>query len=184
MSQNFTLGMLMDGGVGGKHKLVDQMLKDSKDAPERLYKAQEIVCNLALTCQNLLEPAVNVLPGGIGGYKKQWKINSGYRLKGVVANESPTSDHCKGQALDIGIMLPDKYGKTYEFIQQLEKILPYDQLILEYRFPESCWIHVSFKSKGGRKQAFTMVNDKVYKRDSKGIPSGFVLLDTIPPKAA
>ena len=184
MSQNFTLGMLMDGGVGGKHKLVDQMLKDSKDAPERLYKAQEIVCNLALTCQNLLEPAVNVLPGGIGGYKKQWKINSGYRLKGVVANESPTSDHCKGQALDIGIMLPDKYGKTYEFAQQLEKILPYDQLILEYRFPESCWIHVSFKSKGGRKQAFTMVNDKVYKRNSKGIPSGFVLLDKIPPKAA
>lgn len=184
MSQNFTLGMLMDGGVGGKHKLVDQMLKDSKDAPERLYTAQEIVCNLALTCQNLLEPAVNVLPGGIGGYKKQWKINSGYRLKGVVANESPTSDHCKGQALDIGIMLPDKYGKTYEFAQQLEKILPYDQLILEYRFPESCWIHVSFKSKGGRKQAFTMVNDKVYKRDSKGIPSGFVLLDKIPPKAA
>jgi len=184
MSQNFTLGMLMDGGVGGKHKLVDQMLKDSKEAPERLYKAQEIVCNLALTCQNLLEPAVNVLPGGIGGYKKQWKINSGYRLKGVVANESPTSDHCKGQALDIGIMLPDKYTKTYEFIQQLEKVLPYDQLILEYRFPESCWIHVSFKSKGGRKQAFTMVNDKVYKRDSKGIPSGFVLLETIPPKAA
>ena len=81
-------------------------------------------------------------------------------------------------------MLPDKYGKTYEFAQQLEKILPYDQLILEYRFPESCWIHVSFKSKGPRKQAFTMVNDKVYKRDSKGIPSGFVLLDKIPPKAA
>jgi hypothetical protein len=184
MSQNFTLGMLMDGGVGGKHKLVDQMLKDSKDAPERLYSAPEIVCNLALTCQNLLEPAVNVLPGGIGGYKKQWKINSGYRLKGVVANESPTSDHCKGQALDIGIMLPDKYTKTYEFIQQLEKVLPYDQLILEYRFPESCWIHVSFKSKGARKQAFTMVNDKVYKRDSKGIPSGFVLLETIPPKSA
>jgi len=184
MSQNFTLGMLMDGGVGGEHKLVDQMLKDSKDAPERLYTAPEIVCNLAQTCQNILEPAMGVLPGGIGGYKKQWKINSGYRLKGIVANESPTSDHCKGQAFDIGIMLPDKNTKTYEIIQQLEKILPYDQLILEYRFPQSVWIHVSFKSKGARKQAFTMVNDKVYKRDSKRIPSGFVLLDSIPPKAA
>jgi predicted chitinase len=183
MSQNFTLGMLMDKGVGGEHKLVDQMLKESKNGPERLYKSPEIVCNLALTCQNILEPALNVLPGGIGGYKKQWKINSGYRLKGVVKNESPTSDHCKGQAFDIGIMLPDKYTKTYEFIQQLEKVIPYDQLILEYRFPESCWIHMSFKSKGGRKMAFTMVNDQVYKRDSKGIPSGFVLLETIPPKS-
>ena len=29
-----------------------------------------------------------------------------------------------------------------------------------------------------------MVNDKTFKRDSKGIPSGFVLVETIPPKAA
>jgi hypothetical protein len=31
--------------------------------------------------------------------------------------------------------------------------------------------------------AFTMVNDKVYQRDSKGMPSGFVLLsDGAPPQ--
>jgi hypothetical protein len=75
-------------------------------------------------------------------------------------------------------MLPDQYTKTYEIIQALEKILPYDQLILEYRHPSSCWIHVSYKFETRRKMAFTMVNDKTYK------PSGFVLLDTIPPKAA
>jgi len=32
--------------------------------------------------------------------------------------------------------------------------------------------------------AFTMVNDATYKRDAKGAPSGFVLVDNIPPKRA
>jgi predicted chitinase len=184
MSKNFTLGMLIDGGVGGKHRLVDQMLKETKSSPERIYTVQEIVCNLAQTAQNILEPMLEVLPGGIGGYKTQWKINSGYRLKGVVGNESPTSDHCKGHAIDIGIMLPDKYTSTYDIIQKAEKVIPYDQLILEYRHPGSVWIHVSYKPKGSRKMAFTMVNDATYKRDAKGAPSGFVLVENIPPKRA
>jgi hypothetical protein len=32
--------------------------------------------------------------------------------------------------------------------------------------------------------AFTMVNDSTYKRDAKGIPTGFVLVENIPPKRA
>jgi predicted chitinase len=182
MSKNFTLGMLMDGGVNGKHRLVDQLLKDSASSPERLYTVGEVVCNLAQTCQNILEPMLGVLPGGIGGYNKLWKISSGYRLKGVVPNESPTSDHCKGMAIDIALIGTDRITKTYELIQKIEKVVPYDQLILEYRFPESVWIHVSYKTKGTRKMAFTMVNDSTYKRDVRGIPAGYFLVDSIPPK--
>jgi hypothetical protein len=185
LSKNFTLGMLIDGGVGGKHKLVDQLLKDTANGPERLFTVGEIVCNMAQLAQNLLEPATEILPGGIGGYKTQWKINSGYRLRGAIgAIESPTSDHPKGCAVDIGILLPDKIGKTYEYIQALERVIPYDQLILEYRFPSSVWIHASYKSNGSRKMAFTMVNDKTYKRNSAGMPAGYALLNDIPPKAA
>jgi hypothetical protein len=182
MSKNFTLGMMIDGGVGGRHRLVDQMLKDTKNGPERLFTVPEIVCNLAQMAQNVLEPMLEVLPGGIGGYGTQWKINSGYRLRGAVGNESPTSQHPKGQALDIGILLPDRINKTYEIIQKAERIIPYDQIIMEYRFPSSVWIHVSYNPNGSRKMAFTMVNDAVYKRDSRGMPSGFALLETIPAK--
>ena len=185
LSKNFTLGMLIDGGVGGKHKLVDQMLKDTPNGPERLFTVGEIVCNMANLAQNLLEPALDILPGGIGGYKTQWRINSGYRLRGAIgAVESSTSDHPKGCAVDIGILLPDRIGKTYEYIQALEKVIPYDQLILEYRFPSSCWIHASYKPKGSKQMAFTMVNDKTYKRNASGIPAGFVLVTDIPPKSA
>jgi predicted chitinase len=184
MSKNFTLGMMIDGGVGGRHRLVDQMLKDSKSSPERLYTVQEIVCNMAELAQNVLEPMLEVLPGGIGGYNNQWRLNSGYRLRGAIGNESQTSQHPKGQAVDIGILLPNRIEKTYEIIRAAEKILPYDQIILEYRFPSSVWIHASYNSKAPRKMAFTMVNDSVYARDSRGMPTGFALLQSIPPKRA
>lgn len=178
MSKNFTLGMLMDGGLNGKHKLVDQQLQGD-DGKIRTFTTQEIVCNLAQTCQNLLEPALDLLPGGIGGRNKLWRISSGYRLKGVVKTESPTSAHCKGFALDIALMVPDRYRKTYELAIALEKILAYDQLILEYRYQDQCWVHMGYGGYGARrKQSFTMVNDKTYTRGS------YTLLDSIPPPSA
>jgi predicted chitinase len=183
ISKNFSLGMLIDGGVNGKHKLVDQVLKESANSAERVFTVQEIVCNMAMAAQNVLEPYLEVLPGGIAGYNKQWKISSGYRLKGVVPTESPFSDHCKGHCYDIALMLPDRINKTYALVQQCEKIIKYDQIILEYRAPESVWIHTGYKPQGNRGMAFTMVNDSTYKRDAKGQPAGFFLLDTIPPKA-
>ena len=173
MSKNFTLGMLIDGGLNGKHRLVDQMLCESKNSAPRLYTSQEIVCNLAQTAQNILEPMLEILPGNIGGFGKQWRINSGYRLKGVVPNESATSRHCMGLAFDIGILLPNKNQSSYDIISKAEPILPYDQLILEYASPNSIWIHIGYSVKTRRKQAFTMVNHSYYS-------NGFVLLNEIP----
>jgi len=182
ISKNFTLGMLMDGGLGGRHRLVDQLLKEVDSGPERLYTVNEIVCNLANSCENLLEPIIDLLPDGIAGYKRLWTISSGYRLKGVIPYESPTSQHCKGQAFDIILYSADKYNKTYELVQKVEKIISYDQLILEYRYPGSCWMHMSYRIDGNRKQSFTMVNDRVYDIENRKFPAGFVLVGEIPPK--
>lgn len=174
ISKNFTLGMVISkGGLTGPHKLVDQILKDTASGNDRVYTVQEIVCNLATAAQNILEPYLDVLPGGISGYGKQWIISSGYRLKGVVPTESPTSDHCKGHCFDITLLLPDRFNKTYELVQKLEKVVNYDQLILEYRYKDTVWIHTGYKPNGNRKMAFTMVNDRVY----KSVSSGFILLD-------
>lgn len=177
LSPHFTLGMLIDGGVNGHNKLKDQC---------GLTK-QQIVCNLAQLCTNILEPSLALLPGGIDGYNKQWTINSGFRSVANAVN-SPTSDHPYGRACDISLLPKDstRNQKHFDFIQQLEKILPYDQMILEYRSGGSCWMHVGFRgiNKGdtsgpgasNRKMAFTMLNDQVYKRDSSGNPAGFILL--------
>lgn len=177
LSKNFTLGMLIYGGVSGKHKLINQNLKDSRSGPTRVYTTQEIVSNLSYLAENVLEPMLDILPGGISGYEKTWRINSGYRLKGVISNEAPTSQHCKGQGVDIGILGVDKFGKTFDTIQKAEKVIQYDQCILEYRHPNSVWIHVSCKKQGNRKQAFTMVNDKAFDRTQ------FVLINPIPTKS-
>ena len=183
LSKNFTLGMMISGGVGGKHKLTPQMLKSNKDSTERLYTVQEIVGNMAETANNVLEKIIDVMPGGLAGYNRQWLITSGYRLKGVVPHESPTSDHCKGHCIDIALTHPDKFNKTYELIQQIERLIPYDQLILEYRNPDKVWIHIGYRKDNNRRQAFTMVNDKTYKRNENGLPFGFYLLNTIPPNS-
>jgi predicted chitinase len=175
LSPNFTLGMLIDGGVNGHNKLKDQ---------NGLTK-QQIVCNLSQLCINILEPALALLPGGGAGYGKQWKINSGYRSSG---NSTSTSDHPYGRAIDITILPYDssKKQRNFDMIQKLERVLPYDQMIIEYRSDGSNWIHMSYRgiNKGdttgpgatNRKMAFTMLNDKTYKRDSSGNPSGFVLI--------
>lgn len=169
LSKNFTLGMLIDGGLGKPHILVDQMLNENGKV--RLFTKQEIVCNLAQTAQNILEPLLEILPQGISGYRKQWKINSGYRYQ-VGTGEDKKSQHCKGQAVDIGLIYAtraEKIDGTYEFVQRMEKIVPYDQLILEYRAPQSCWIHCSYMPEGRRKMAFTMLNDASYpQRGARG----------------
>lgn len=178
LSKRVVLQMVI---ASADHKLTPQMLSSSKNAPPRLYTVQEIVGNLAETANNVLEPIIDIMPGGFGGYKTQWAISSGYRLKGVVPQESPTSDHCKGHCVDIILKIPDKTNKTFELIQKIEKLITYDQLILEYRHPSSVWIHIGYRKDNNRKMAFTMVNDKPYKW-SGNVPSGFYLINDIPPK--
>lgn len=154
LSPNFTLGMLLNGAAG-THALVAQ----------NGLTIQEIVCNLSQLCKNILEPAVSsgLLPGGMAGFRKQWQINSGFR-----APNGP--DHGCGRAVDITLLPYDstKKQRNFDLVKQLEKILPYDQIIMEYR-GTSNWIHIGYRGEGtvkspskNRKMAFTMLNDKTY----------------------
>lgn len=175
LSEHFTLGMLIDGGVNGSNKLRDQ---------NGLTK-QQIVCNLAQLCQNIYEPMLAVLPGGIGGYGKQWKINSGYRIStNIPAGGVAKSDHMLGRATDFTLLPYDssKAQRNFDFAAQIEKILPYDQIIMEYMPNGSNWIHVGYRgtkegdTAGGgtnRKMAFTMYNGNTVRREGK---TGFFLM--------
>lgn len=179
LSKNISLGMMIWGGTKGEHKLQDQLL-NYKGSEPKIFTVQEIVGNLARTAQNVLEPILSILPGGINGYDKLWKINSGYRLKGVVKKESPTSDHCKGHCIDLKIMPVD--GKSlaqtnYEFAKQIESMISYDQIILEYETPGKVWIHIGFRGANNRKMAFTMLNHTPYQGKTN---NGFILIDSAP----
>lgn len=149
ISEHFKLNDMFDGGFNRKHILQDQAG----------FTKDEIVCNLCNLAENVLEPLLEVLPGGIDGYRKQWGINSGYRStknNANTKNSSKTSQHCKGQAVDIQI-----YGQSksyhYELIQKVASAIRFDQLILEYSpTGRSAWIHCSYVENRCRKQCLTI----------------------------
>ena len=166
LSTNVNLGMLFGSP---SHVLQDQMARG------RMMTKQEIVCNMKGLAENCIEP-IMAAAGGPGNII----ITSGYRMNGVVAQSSATSQHPAGEAFDFQLRGKiNDYQAHYDFIQKIAGIVPYDQLILEYRDPgvngnsrnvRICWIHCSFSYTGTRKMAFTMLNDKTYKRD------GFALI--------
>lgn len=136
----------------------------------KMMSIQEIVCNMKGLAENCIEP-IMALAGG----KSALIITSGFRQNGVVSNSSSTSQHPAGQAFDFQLAGKiNDYQATYDFIQKVAASVPFDQLILEYRDPgvngnnrktRICWIHCSFKYTGNRKMAFTMLNDKTFKKD-------------------
>ena len=87
-------------------------------------------------------------------------INSGYRSGDLnyAIGGSNTSQHCKGQAVDIecpGI-------PTYDVAKWIEDNLDFDQLILEFYtpgIPDSGWVHVSYKTEDNRKSVLTAMKE-------------------------
>ena len=87
-------------------------------------------------------------------------INSGYRgpaLNAAVGG-SATSQHCRGEAVDIEC----PGTPNYDVALWIEQNLDFDQLILEFYtpgIPDSGWVHVSYKSEGNRKQSLTAMKE-------------------------
>lgn len=109
------------------------LLNDPDDAQ---YVA---MCALA---ENVFEP----LRRGIGG---PIYVNSFFRSAEVNrrVGGSATSQHCKGEAMDIC-----KPGHNAEMFNYIRKNLPFDQLIWEHGTDiEPDWVHVSYKATGNRK---------------------------------
>ena len=94
-------------------------------------------------------------------------INSGYRGEALnkAVGGSSTSQHCKGEAVDIEC----PGTPNYDVAKWIEENLDFDQLILEFYtpgVPDSGWVHVSYKSEGNRKSVLTAMKENgktVYK---------------------
>lgn len=96
--------------------------------------------NMKLVAEHCFEPL-----------RKMWgkpiKINSFFRSQRLnqLVGGSPSSQHTKGQAIDITTGTKAENKKLFE----LAKTLDFDQLINEYDY---LWLHISFKATGNRKQ--------------------------------
>jgi predicted chitinase len=133
-------------------------------------RVQDIVCNMKGLAENILGP-INETIGKVGSI---WTLTSGYR-NNIPSGGSATSQHLIGCAVDFVCGSNNfAYELNYECALKLASLLPYDQLLLEYRDPgvngnrnpkRINWIHISYNnSGGGRKQALTFLNDKTYKQ--------------------
>ena len=106
---------------------------------------EEHIANFKLLAEKIFEPIREHFGVPI-------RISSGYRSKELNAKigGSATSQHCKGQAIDIdndGTSITNK-----EIFDYIKDNLPFDQLIWEFGNEDNCdWVHVSYVP-NGRKQ--------------------------------
>ena len=113
------------------------------------------IASAKLLCENVFEPLRIHLNTPI-------KISSGFRSTQLnkMIKGSLTSQHCKGEAMDIKIG-----AKGFNFIKDK---LEFDQLIWEFGNDENPqWVHVSY-SKRNRKQVL-----KATKKNGKTIYSNY-----------
>ncbi len=87
-------------------------------------------------------------------------INSGYRGPDLnyAIGGSNTSQHCKGEAVDIEC----PGTPNYDVAKWIEDNLDFDQLILEFYtpgIPDSGWVHVSYKVEVNRKSVLTAMKE-------------------------
>jgi len=85
-------------------------------------------------------------------YGKPIKVNSFYRCPELnkAVKGSATSQHVKGEAIDITAGSRDENKKIYEWAKAN---LIFDQLINEYNFS---WVHISFKKGNNRNQTLVI----------------------------
>jgi len=130
LSKNFALSEITHSNTAKRLGI------DNEPTEKHLQNMQHLV-------DNLLQP----LRDAIGPIR----ISSGYRNPSLnrAIGGSVSSQHCKGEALDIQFWQMGKMMNEliYEWI--LDSGLEFDQMINEFDF---AWIHISLKSKDNRKQ--------------------------------
>jgi len=97
-------------------------------------------------------------------------VTSGYRSEALnkAIGGSPTSQHCKGEALDLDADVWGGTENSYIF-HYIHQHLVFDQLIYEFGTDENpAWVHVSFKADGNNRmevlQAVRQRGETIYKR--------------------
>jgi len=115
---------------------------------------------------NLKQIAVNVFQPLREGLNTSIYVSSGYRSKALneaIKGSSKTSQHMKGQALDLDA---DVYGgvTNKDIFYFIRDNLEFDQLIWEYGTKlNPNWVHVSFREGNNRGNVFRCYGSAQYK---------------------
>lgn len=149
LSKNLTLGEVTKSNTAIKHGI------DNKPTGEHL--------------SNLIQIANKVFQPVRDNFRKPIAVTSGYRSEALNKRigGSSTSQHCKGEALDLDA---DVFGgvENWEVFEYIKNELEFDQLIWEFGTEENpAWVHVSYKASGNRGEVLKAVRQKgktIYKK--------------------
>jgi hypothetical protein len=114
------------------------------------------ILNLTALCKNVLQPIRD-------NFGIPFTPNSGYRSPelNTKIGGSKTSQHCKGQAVDIEVPTMS----NLELANWCSAMLEFDQIILEFYKegePSSGWVHISYNVENNRKK-YLSFDGKQYK---------------------
>ena len=174
LSKHFTLEELVASDTAKAKKI--------SNLPTEVHKKV-----LKHTCEYLLEPLRTLLNEKYKTYcrknvKKAYvHINSGYRseaLNRVIPGSSKTSGHCKGEAVDLKVIIMFEdgtkkdlpYTDLYESIKAWVKAgkISVDQCIQERNKAGATWVHASHSASGKTKdrKQFLKYNGSTYALDT------------------
>ena len=130
LSKNFALSEITHSNTAKRLGI------ENEPTEKHLQSMQHLV-------DNLLQP----LRDAVGPIR----ISSGYRNPSLnrAIGGSVSSQHCKGEALDLQFWKMGKMNNKVIYDWILKSGLDFDQMINEFDF---AWIHISLKDKGNRKQ--------------------------------
>ena len=138
LSKNFVLSEITRSNTATRLGISNEPTK------EHLENMQRLISNLIQPMRDSIGPI---------------RISSGYRNPSLnrAIGGSRSSQHCKGEALDIQFWQMGKMMNIliYEWI--LDSGLEFDQMINEFDF---AWIHISLKEKDNRKQVLEAYKNK------------------------
>ena len=134
LSKNFTLAELCKSQTATRHGI------------DNIPKSQLIIDNLIAVSNNILQPIRD-------NFGIPFSPNSGFRSQelNTKIGSSKTSQHCKGQAVDIEVPTIS----NLDLANWCSVHLTFDQIILEFYKegePSSGWVHISYSLEKNRKK--------------------------------
>jgi zinc D-Ala-D-Ala carboxypeptidase len=136
-------------------ELLNSPTATAKGIKEQFTPSEEVINNLTLLAKNVLQP----LRDGIG---RPLKITSGFRCErlNVAIGGSRTSEHCKGMAADIQLIVNGQNLSGLIYNKIIELKLNYTQMIWEFGNSEHPdWIHISYNKANLKKQNLKAVKE-------------------------
>lgn len=121
---------------------------------------EEQISNMKLLAEKVFEPMRLYISNNIRKKNTPIQINSFFRSAEVnkAVGGSTTSQHCKGEAIDIECHYSDFTNKDLFLLIKGKSV--FDQLIWEFGDDKQpAWVHVSFNKDNNRKQVLRAISE-------------------------